>query len=226
MQTIVGFGERSMNMIQPRLVRSVSLIKRFTSPKKVLGLVGVGLSMLTFARATCLLVESYSAVFAERHADFDLIRLCDEGSALQSADFRSLCLKKRAERAAPVVLKAVTRAVVVAFTEFCEVFSSPSRVILLVLFSLTGMAAPVLKVLCKLFMQNLKTRNLRRSSAKYATSDSESESDDEQGKHYQIVDMSERPAYGTRQRMQLQFRRSLRHVTGGGVCTPALLEEY
>jgi hypothetical protein len=188
---------------------------------------GAALTLLTFARATCSLVESYSAVFAERHADVKLMDLCDSGEASDAPDFRALCLRKRSERAAPIVLKALTRAVVVAFTEFCEVFSSPSRVVLLVLFSITGMAAPVLKLLCKLFMQNLKSRSQRRKGAKYATSDSESDSDDEHGKHFQIVDMSARPAYGTRQRMELQLRRSLRRVTGGaGVGTPAILEDY
>ena len=190
-------------------------------------MVGAGLTLLTFARATCLLVESYSAVYAERHADLDLMDLCDSGQAAQAPDFRALCLKKRSERAAPVVLKALTRAVVVAFTEFCEVFSSPSRIILLVFFSLTGIAAPVIKALCKLFVQNLKSRSLRRNGAKYATSDSESEDEDEEGKHFQVVDVSARPVYGTRQRMQLQMRRSIRSVTGrGSVSMPASLEDY
>jgi len=188
-------------------------------------MLGAGLTLLTFARATCMLVESYSAVFSERHADVELIKLCDEGSALQSADFRTLCLRKRAERAAPIVLKAATRAVVVAFTEFCEVFSSPSRILLLALFSLTGMAAPILKVICRLFLQNLQSRRLRRSTPKYATSDSESGSDDEHGKHFQVVDVGSRQDYGTRQRMQIQLRRSLRRVTGG-IATPPALEVY
>ena len=202
-------------------------MKKITSPKKVLRLVGAALTLLTFARATCSLVESYSAVFAERHADVKLMELCDSGEASDAPDFRALCLRKRSERAAPIVLKALTRAVVVAFTEFCEVFSSPSRIVMLVFFSITGIAAPVIKALCKLFVQNLKSRSLRRSSAKYATSDSESESDDEEGKHFQVVDMSARPTYGTRQRMQLQLRRSIRRVTGGGsVGTPAVLEDY
>jgi len=214
-----------MNMIQPRLVHPASFIKRITSPKKVLGMLGAGLTLLTFARATCMLVESYSAVFSERHADVELIKLCDEGSALQSADFRTLCLRKRAERAAPIVLKAATRAVVVAFTEFCEVFSSPSRILLLALFSLTGMAAPILKVICRLFLQNLQSRRLRQSTPKYATSDSESGSDDEHGKHFQVVDVGSRQDYGTRQRMQIQLRRSLRRVTGG-IATPPALEVY
>ena len=215
-----------MDMIVPRLQRRGSILKKITSPKKVLRLVGAALTLLTFARATCSLVESYSAVFAERHADVKLMELCESGEAAEAPDFRALCLKKRAERAAPIVLKALTRAVVVAFTEFCEVFSSPSRIVLLVFFSLTGIAAPVIKALCKLCVHNLHTRTMRRNGAKYATSDSETDSEDEEGKHFQVVDMSTRPVYGTRQRMQLQLRRSLRRVTGNGVATPAILEDY
>ena len=41
-----------------------------------------------------------------------------------SADFRALCIKKKAERASPVLLKALLRACSTAFADFCEVFSS------------------------------------------------------------------------------------------------------
>ena len=207
----------------------VSLFKTMASPKKVFALITATLTFLTFARIVVCLVEAYVAVRTERMADEGLMRTCNDPlqEATAAPDFRALCLRKRAERAAPIVLKAVLRAVTTAFSEFCEVFSSPSRVALLVMFSITGIAAPVIKALCKLFVENLKTRRLRRSNAKYATSDSESESDDEEGKHFQVVDMSARPTYGTRQRMQLQLRRSIRRVTGGGsVGTPAVLEDY
>jgi hypothetical protein len=123
-----------------------------------------------------------------------------------------LCLRKRAERAAPIVLKAVLRAVTTAFSEFCEVFSSPSRVALLVLFSITGIAAPVMKALAALFVQNLKRRRQRRKSAKYTTSDSESDEDDDNG-HYQVVQISPRHEYNTRQRIGLTLRRGLQRVT-------------
>ena len=45
--------------------------------------VGPDEALLTFARATCMLVESYSAVFSERHADVELIKLCDEALGIK-----------------------------------------------------------------------------------------------------------------------------------------------
>ena len=143
-------------------------------------MITAALTFLTFARIVVCLVEAYVAVRTERMADEGLMRTCNDPTqeAAAAPDFRALCLRKRAERAAPIVLKAVLRAVTTAFSEFCEVFSSPSRVALLVLFSITGIAAPVAKALVALFVQNLKRRRLRRSGAKYATSDSE-DTDDE-----------------------------------------------
>ena len=192
----------------------VSLFKTMASPKKVFALITAGLTFLTFARIVVCLVEAYSAVRSERMADAGLMKLCDEGAAgaEMSADFRTLCLRKRAERAAPIVLKAILRAVTTAFSEFCEVFSSPSRVALLVLFSITGIAAPVVKALAALFVQNLKKRRMRRQSAKYVTSDSEDTEDEEEDGHYQVVEISPRHAYNTRQRLGLTLRRGLQRM--------------
>ena len=198
-----------------RVVKArVSLFKTMASPKKVFALITAGLTFLTFARIVVCLVEAYSAVRSERMADAGLMKLCDEGAAgaEMSADFRTLCLRKRAERAAPIVLKAILRAVTTAFSEFCEVFSSPSRVALLVLFSITGIAAPVVKALAALFVQNLKKRRMRRQSAKYVTSDSEDTEDEEEDGHYQVVEISPRHAYNTRQRLGLTLRRGLQRM--------------
>lgn len=198
-----------------RVVKArVSLFKTMASPKKVFALITAGLTFLTFARIVVCLVEAYSAVRSERMADAGLMKLCDEGAAgaEMSADFRTLCLRKRAERAAPIVLKAILRAVTTAFSEFCEVFSSPSRVALLVLFSITGIAAPVVKALAALFVQNLKKRRMRRQSAKYVTSDSEDTEDEEEDGHYQVVEISPRHVYNTRQRLGLTLRRGLQRM--------------
>jgi hypothetical protein len=185
--------------IQPR---PFNPLKQITSPKKVFAWITAGLTFLTFARIVVCLVEAYSEVRHERLADEGLMALCNDPThdATAAPDLRALCLRKRAERAAPIVLKAVLRAVTTAFSEFCEVFSSPSRVALLVLFSITGIAAPVVKALVALFVQSLKKRRMRRSGAKYATSDSE-DSDEEEGDegHYQVVEISPRHhAYNTR----------------------------
>jgi hypothetical protein len=185
------------------------------SPKKVFALITAGLTFLTFARIVVCLVEAYSQVRHERLADEGLMRLCNDpaSEAASAPDMRALCLRKRAERAAPIVLKAVLRAVTTAFSEFCEVFSSPSRVALLILFSITGIAAPVVKALAALFVQNLKKRRQRQRGAKYVTSDSE-ESDDEEEEdgHYQVVEISPRHAYNTRQRIGLTLRRGLQRI--------------
>ena len=193
-------------------------LKRLASPKKVFALITAALTMLTIARVIVCLVEAYSAVRSERLDDSELMRLCnDETRAAASADFRTLCLRKRAERAAPILLKAVLRAVTTAFSEFCEVFSSPSRVALLVLFSITGIAAPVMKALAAIFVQNLKKRRLKQS-AKYATSDSE-DSDDDDGR-YQVVEISPRHQYNTRKNLGLTIRRGLQRVSG--IATPEM----
>lgn len=206
--------------------RPFSPMKRLASPKKVVAMVTMGLTFLTFARVVVCLVEAYSEVRHERLADEGLMRLCNDptSEAAVAPDMRALCLRKRAERAAPIVLKAVLRAVTTAFSEFCEVFSSPSRVALLVLFSITGIAAPVVKALVALFVQSLKRRRLRRSGAKYATSDSEDTDDEgegEEGGHYQVVEISPRHSYNTRKSsgLGLTLRRGLQRVAAPQMLT-------
>jgi len=138
---------------------------KLTKPKRVLALVGSLCSLLTVARVVVLFVESWSAVASEREADSELMQMCDVGTAAQSADFRALCVRKRADRASPVLLKALLRACSTAFADFCELFSSWTKVALLVLFCLTGIAAPVVKALAALFTAHLrKSRRARRST--------------------------------------------------------------
>jgi len=164
---------------------------RLTSPKKVLTYVGAGFTLLTFARVAVLIVESYSTVWSERHADRELIRMCDAGSASMSADFRALCLKKRAEQSAPVLLKALLRACTTAFTDFCESMSSPTKVVLLLLFCFTGVAAPIAKALALLVVHNLRKRKrlCARRGADHYSDDDGSDDDDETG-HHEIVVVS------------------------------------
>lgn len=209
-------GDNDRMYFPTRAVKArVSIFKTMTSPKRVFAIVTAALTFLTFARVVVCLVEAYVEVRSERLADEGLMRMCNDPSQQASAapDFRTLCVRKRAERAAPIVLKAVLRAVTTAFSEFCEVFSSPSRVALLMLFSITGIAAPVVKALAALFVQNLKKRRMRHSGAKYVTSDSdESDEDGEEEGHYQVVEISPRHAYNTRQRLGLTLRRGLQRI--------------
>ena len=196
--------------------RAFNPVKLLASPKRVVGFITTGLTILTIARIVVCLVEAYSEVRHERLADEGLMKLCGDPTADATAapDLRALCLRKRAERAAPILLKAVLRAVTTAFTEFCEVFSSPSRVALLVLFSITGIAAPVVKALVALFVQSLKRRRLKRSSVKYATSDSEDTDDEGEEGRYQVVEIAQRHGYNTRKSsLGLTLRRSLESIS-------------
>ena len=164
------------------------VVLRWTSPRRVLTVMGCGLTVLTFARIIVLIVESYSAVWSERNADRDLIRMCDAGTASMSTDFRALCMKKRAEQSAPVLLKAVLRACATAFADFCESMSSPTKVVLLLLFCLTGVAAPVVKGTATLFVDHLRRRKRRSVRCKAHDSDDEGSSDDDnETGHHEIV---------------------------------------
>jgi hypothetical protein len=186
-----------------------SAFRKYTSPKKTFALVSLAITALSAIRVVVCVAESYSAVAQERQQDIELMQLCDSGHGGASSDFRALCLKKRAERAAPLLLKALLRAVTSAFIEFTEAFGSTSRILLLVLFCITGVSAPIAKALAAIFIQNLRRRRQRRKHE----SDSEDESDDEHDGHangYQVIDVGNRHCHNTRQRLQLSLRRSLR----------------
>jgi len=207
-----------------------SLSRKLTSPKKVLAFVGIALTVLAFARIAVLVLESYSAVWSERQADRELMRMCDAGSASLSADFRALCLKKRAEQSAPILLKALLRACTTAFTDFCESMSSPTKVVLLILFCLTGVAAPVAKALATLVVDHMRKRRRRRGS-KWRDSDDEESDDDETSRQKIVVvtpndgwggdgtgcDLGHTAALGMRLRRSVrQMRRNARRITTPG----------
>ena len=169
------------------------MMRVLTSPKKALLFISSGLALLSVARVVVLVCESYSSVRSERIADEQLMQMCDSGEALMSADFRSLCIKKRAERAAPVFFKALLRACCVAFQDFVEACSSPTRILLLVLFAVTGMAAPVIKVVCSVLTANLKERRNRIKNLAYRLDSDDEENGEED--HAEIVMIPEGPSY-------------------------------
>lgn len=197
-----------------RVRNAQRVVLQLTSPKKVLAFIGSGLTLLAFARVAVLIVESYSTVWSERRADHELIILCDSGSGSLSADFRALCLRKRAEQSAPILLKALLRACATAFTDFAESFSSPTKIVLLILFALTGVAAPVVKAAMTLLLNNLRQRRRRgRSGRNYdATSDDES---DEENDHHEIVvvETDQQPAQAFATHLRQRVRQLGRRVS-------------
>ena len=197
-----------MRAVSIRTPSYKSAFRNFTSPKKTSALISLALTALSIARVVVCLVESYSVVTMERQADNELMRLCASGDASLSVDFRALCMKKRAERAAPVFLKAILRAVTSAFCDFCEIFGSTSRIAMLVLFCITGVSAPVAKAVAALFIQNLRSRNRKNKRVEMSDSDS----DEDEGSRFQVIDVGSKFVHNhnTRQRIQLSLRRSLR----------------
>lgn len=196
------------------------------SPRRVLRIVGAGLFCLSGARVCVLLIESYVQVRSERIEDEDLMRACDNGVAAQSADFRTLCLKKRAERSAPIVLKAVLRAVQTAFTDFCESMSSPTKIVMFVLFALTGIAAPVLKAVSQLVVESVRHRRKRFKSVE----DVDSDSDDDEHVHEIRLLQSDVEATNTKQqgrvlRIAHGLRNRLAHRRADRVAPLATVEE-
>ena len=182
------------------------------SPRRAVALLASAASLLAFARVAVLVLESYSAVRGERLADAELIAMCHAKAAQGSADFRALCLKKRAEQASPVVFKALLRACASAFADFAESMSSPTKVLLLLLFCFTGVAAPVVKAFSTLLVDNLKQRR-RRWGRKDKHSDSDS--DNEDGHHHsEVVTVSSGPDPAARWGRSL--RRSVRRLRARG----------
>ena len=77
-----------------------------------------------------------------------------------------------------------------------------------------------MKALVALFVQSLKRRRLKRSGAKYATSDSEDTDDDGEEGNYQVVEISPRHSYNTRKSsLGLTLRRSLENISPPNMLT-------
>ena len=132
-------------------------------------------SLLAFTRFLVLFFESFSVVRAERQADIDLIQLCSAGAARDSEKFRAACLQARSEQAAPVILKAILRAIRTGFADFAECFNSPSRIAILLLFCLSGLALPIVKAASALAQQYLGPDALARVQGLRLTDEDEFE---------------------------------------------------
>jgi len=117
--------------------------------------VAVGSACLVFIRFFVLFCESFSVVRSERLADADLLELCGRGAAADSQKFRTLCLQAKAERAAPLLFKAVLRAMRTAFHDFADSVNSPMKIVILILFVVSGLALPVVKAVSSLAAAHL-----------------------------------------------------------------------
>jgi hypothetical protein len=129
--------------------RVLFLTRKIKAPKLLHGVLFV-VGVLSFVRTMVLFAETYSVVAAERNDNNDLLSLCKKGAASSSSHFRNACLQARAEQAAPIIFKVLMRSVRQQFIDFANAFNTPSRILLLALFLLSGLAVPIVKTMANL----------------------------------------------------------------------------
>tara|TARA_B100001109_G_scaffold174312_1_gene142467 strand:+ start:8634 stop:9245 length:612 start_codon:yes stop_codon:yes gene_type:complete len=115
--------------------------------KRAASAAGALLALVAVARVLVLFLEALSAVRDERTRDAELLGLCQSGAARESPKMRSACLQAQADRASPIVLKAVLRAFNTAFEDFAASMSSPGKLVLVVVFALVSVYMPLSSVL-------------------------------------------------------------------------------
>jgi len=151
------------------------------------------LVFLASSRVAVLFLESLSVVSESRKADAELLELCVAGQARGSEKFRTACLQARQERASPVVLKAVVRAVAVAFDEFRGSCSSPVGLLTMILFVVSSLLLPIvptLRLIASAFIDETRAVRSRRNKMH----DSDSDDDDDLNR---IIVLNERRSSGS-----------------------------
>jgi len=108
-------------------------------------------------------------------SDDKLLELCSRGAAAESTKFRQLCLQAKADRAAPLLFKAILKALRTTFSEFAESFNSPARIAMLFLFCLSGLALPIVKTVTSLAAAYLGPDSLGRMQGMHMHDDDDQE---------------------------------------------------
>lgn len=116
-------------------------------PKRAASVAGALLAFVTVSRALVLFLEALAAVRDERTRDSELLSLCQSGAARESPKMRSACLQAQADRASPLLLKAVLRAINTAFDDFTSSVSSPGRLALVLVFAMVSVFMPLTNVI-------------------------------------------------------------------------------
>lgn len=103
--------------------------------------------LFAVARVTVLFLESLSAVREERESDLELLRMCQDGAAQNSLKMRRACLQAQADRASPIILKALLHSFRTAFDDFSHAVSSPSKLAIVCLFAVSSVFLPISSIL-------------------------------------------------------------------------------
>jgi hypothetical protein len=111
--------------------------------KRLFGAVTSILAIISFSRVAVLFLEAVAEVRDERLHDAELLELCSSGQARGSIKMRTACIQAQSDRASPLLLKAVVRAVGTAWREFASTCASPLGFASMVLFVLSSLVLPV-----------------------------------------------------------------------------------
>lgn len=190
-------------------------------PRKLsswISIISVGLFLTRFV---VLFSESWSIVRSERAADANLLNMCSKGIADESQKFRSLCVQARAEQAAPILLKAILRAIKTAFSDFLETFHSPTRIALLVLFCVSGLALPVVKAMSTVLVNFTKPTILDGLHGIKFKDDYLEDQEDSEACSVVVLNAGDRQRTGS---VYEKLRRIPRRITGRRLMTTPKLE--
>jgi hypothetical protein len=119
--------------------------------KNAVTIIGVLSTFISFSRVCVLFLESLSTVRDERQQDAELLVACANGVARGSMKMRSACLQAQSDRASPIVLKAILRAVLIAFQDFTDSISSPGKLMVVLLFVVISIFIPLTNLRRNLF---------------------------------------------------------------------------
>lgn len=112
--------------------------------KRLVGAVTAILTIVSFSRVAVLFLEAVAEVRDERLHDTELLELCSSGQARGSIKMRTACIQAQSDRASPLLLKAVVRAVSTAWREFASTCASPLGFASMILFVLSSLVLPVI----------------------------------------------------------------------------------
>lgn len=126
--------------------------------KRVASLAVALSATVSTVRVLVLFCESYSRVSEERSADAKLLELCRaEESAAASRKFQEACVSARSDSAAPILLKSLLRACNTVMFDTAELFNSPTRIAIMLVFIISGASAPFVRFLFTTLVAGLRT---------------------------------------------------------------------
>ena len=118
--------------------------RNYLSPKRFVAVVSAILTFYSFARVGVLFFEALAIVREERSQDYELLELCTRGDARSSPKMREACLQARADRASPLLAKAIVYAVSTAFKDFSMTVGSPFKFAVVLMFIVSSVALPII----------------------------------------------------------------------------------